>query len=95
MSAAIVITNLLRRDFAMINANDLKNFIVNKEITIARQTLEHYSNIETRWINNEQIETVRDTSFIANKTLAVLNAMEDIMRKVDEMNKKNKNKGSK
>ena len=30
MSAAIVITNLLRRDFAMINANDLKNFIVNK-----------------------------------------------------------------
>jgi len=71
----------------MINANDLKDYIVNKEITIARQTLEHYSNIETRWINNEQIETARDTSFIANKTLAVLNSMDDIMRKVDEMDK--------
>lgn len=74
----------------MINANDLKDYIVNKEITIARQTLEHYSNIETRWINNEQIETARDTSFIANKTLAVLNSMDDIMRKVDEMDKESK-----
>ena len=64
----------------MISKTELKDYIVNKEITIARQTLEHYSNIETRWMNNEQIETARDNSFIANKTLAVLNALDDVMR---------------
>lgn len=64
----------------MISKAELKDYIVNKEITIARQTLEHYSNIETRWMNNEQIETARDNSFIANKTLAVLNALDDVMR---------------
>jgi hypothetical protein len=73
----------------MIDKNELKDFIVHKQIAIARNALEHYSSVETRWIDSsgKELSTSRDTSYLANKSVAIMNTLDEVLSKVEELDK--------
>lgn len=73
----------------MIDKNELKDFIVSKQIAIARNALIHYSSIETRWIDNssKDVANSRDNAFLATKSVAIMNTLDEVLQKVKELDK--------